>query len=94
MTGKSKLLVAMLHLMAHHMRSKSVEPGQPRRVLLAAHTNIAVDRVLLGLLDTGCTGGRKNPPELSRPCNIPQGALHLSRLLPSCSSWLWQRLLC
>ena len=70
-TGKSKLLVAMLHLMAHHMRSKYMEPGQPKRVLLAAHTNIAVDRVLLGLLDSGCTGELAATPQVSGPYHPP-----------------------
>ena len=26
------------------------------RILLAAHTNVAVDRVLIGLAESGCTG--------------------------------------
>ena len=48
--------MAMLHRMAQLMRSPSSDAARPKRVLLAAHTNTAVDRVLLGLLDSGCTG--------------------------------------
>ena len=76
--GKSKLLVAMLHLMVHYMRSKSPESGQPKRVLLAAHTNIAVDRILLGLLDSGCTGAHAHLPHLaiaSQEADLPAWVL-------------------
>ena len=48
--------MAMLHLMVHYMRQEGAPEGQPCRVLLSAHTNAAVDRVLLGLLDSGCSG--------------------------------------
>ena len=54
--GKTKLLVAMLHLMVRYMRREGAPEGAPKRVLLAAHTNTAVDRVMAGLMESDCTG--------------------------------------
>lgn len=48
-SGKSSLLVAMLEFFAGILPKSG-------RVLVAAHTNLAVDRVLLGLLEHGFTG--------------------------------------
>ncbi|KAK9844143.1 hypothetical protein WJX81_005799 [Elliptochloris bilobata] len=45
-SGKSTLLVALLHFFA---------AAGAKRCLVAANTNIAVDRILCGLLDTGFT---------------------------------------
>lgn len=65
--GKSSLLVAVLHLIlalrkpppAPSSREESQSQGKTPftgiRVLVSAHTNVAVDRVLLGLLDSDCT---------------------------------------
>ena len=53
--GKSSLLVALVHyLLAQRSQQGSGLKGC--RVLLSAHTNIAVDRLMTGLQDTGCTG--------------------------------------
>lgn len=53
--GKSSLLVALIHyLLAQRSQAGSSLKGC--RVLLSAHTNVAVDRLMTGLLDTGCTG--------------------------------------
>lgn len=53
--GKSTLLVALLHyLLAQRKKAKSALKGC--RVLVTAHTNVAVDRVISGLVDSGCTG--------------------------------------
>lgn len=53
--GKSSLLVALIHyLLAQRGQAGSALKGC--RVLLSAHTNIAVDRLMTGLMDTGCTG--------------------------------------
>lgn len=53
--GKSSLLVALIHyLLAQRGQEGSALKGC--RVLLSAHTNIAVDRLMTGLMDTGCTG--------------------------------------
>ncbi|KAA6422216.1 MAG: hypothetical protein FRX49_07967, partial [Trebouxia sp. A1-2] len=52
--GKSSLLVALIHyLLAQRSQQGSGLKGC--RVLLSAHTNIAVDRLMTGLQDTGCT---------------------------------------
>lgn len=55
-SGKSTLLVATLAFLADQLAKR--KPAQPssNRILMAAHTNVAVDRVLLGLLDRGFTG--------------------------------------
>lgn len=53
--GKSTLLVAVLH----YLLAQRVKPEGPLRncrVLVTAHTNVAVDRVISGLVDSGCTG--------------------------------------
>lgn len=53
-SGKSTLLVAMLHFFAQQMVNM---PGSSSpRLLVTAHTNVAVDRILLGLLESGFTG--------------------------------------
>ena len=57
-SGKSTLLVAMLQLFALQMVKPGREKSDSARILVAAHTNVAVDRVLTGLLDHGFTGGR------------------------------------
>jgi len=54
-SGKSSLLMALIHyLLAQRSQQGSGLKGC--RVLLSAHTNIAVDRLMTGLQDTGCTG--------------------------------------
>lgn len=45
--GKSTLLVALLHFLLHQ-RGLQGSPLAGARVLVSAHTNVAVDRVLLG----------------------------------------------
>lgn len=53
--GKSSLLVALIqYLLAQRVQQGSGLQGC--RVLLSAHTNIAVDRLMTGLMDSGCTG--------------------------------------
>lgn len=53
--GKSTLLVALLHyLLAQKVKQEG--PLKGCRVLVTAHTNIAVDRVISGLIDSGCRG--------------------------------------
>ena len=53
-SGKSSTLVAMIHFFAKQL-AKQGSKAASARVLVAAHTNVAVDRVLTGLLDTGFT---------------------------------------
>ena len=53
-SGKSTLLVALIHLLLG-MRGVPGSALAQARVLVAAHTNVAVDRVLLGLQDSGCS---------------------------------------
>ena len=58
--GKSSLLVAVLHLLLKLRNlgagaDGSANPLSQSRVLVSAHTNVAVDRVLDGLLESGCT---------------------------------------
>lgn len=49
-TGKSQLLVSILHLI---MRLRETEGGlSSARVLVCSHTNIAVDRVCIGLMES------------------------------------------
>ena len=48
-SGKSTLLVAILHLLLRQ-RGKAGGPLAGGRILVSAHTNVAVDRVLLGAL--------------------------------------------
>lgn len=45
--GKSTLLVALLHFLLLQ-RARAGSPLAGARVLVSAHTNVAVDRVLLG----------------------------------------------
>ena len=61
--GKSTLLVALLQYLLHQ-RSQDKGPLKGCRILVTAHTNIAVDRVILGLVDSGCTGLWLNVPNL------------------------------
>ena len=59
-SGKSTLLVAMLVFFAQQLsKCKAADFASPR-VLLAAHTNVAVDRILTGLLDEHFTGDTSN----------------------------------
>ena len=52
-TGKSQLMVAMLHLI---LKLRQTEGGLANaRVMVSSHTNIAVDRVCLGLVESGMT---------------------------------------
>ena len=54
-SGKSQTLVALVHLLAGLAAAPDSRwPGA--RILLAAHTNVAVDRVLTGLLGSGFIG--------------------------------------
>ncbi len=46
-SGKSTLLVAMLHFFLRE-RQQAGNPLDGMRCLVSAHTNVAVDRVLLG----------------------------------------------
>ncbi|KAL4457552.1 hypothetical protein ABPG75_012417 [Micractinium tetrahymenae] len=54
-SGKSTLLVALLHFLLDQRGRRQGSPLAGARVLVSAHTNVAVDRVLLGLLESGCT---------------------------------------
>ena len=52
-SGKSQLMVAMLHLI---LKLRHTEGGLSNaRVMVSSHTNIAVDRVCLGLIESGVT---------------------------------------
>ncbi|KAK9800288.1 hypothetical protein WJX73_004434 [Symbiochloris irregularis] len=51
-SGKSQLLVAMISFLVEQMKANGHDG---LRILVAAHTNAAVDRVLVGLLDRGFT---------------------------------------
>ncbi|KAG7669212.1 hypothetical protein Ndes2526B_g05511 [Nannochloris sp. 'desiccata'] len=58
--GKSSLLIAVLHLLLKLRNlgagaDRSANPLSQSRVLVSAHTNVAVDRVLTGLLESGCS---------------------------------------
>ena len=53
--GKSSLLVAIIHYVLTQ-RSQASSALKGCRILVSAHTNVAVDRLMTGLLDTGCTG--------------------------------------
>jgi len=55
--GKSTLLVALLHFLLQQ-RGKQGSPLRDSRILVAAHTNVAVDRVLLG--EAGGWVGRRS----------------------------------
>jgi hypothetical protein len=52
--GKSSLLIAVLHLLLK-LRTRASTPLSESRVLISSHTNVAIDRVLTGLLDSGCS---------------------------------------
>lgn len=53
-SGKSQLMVSILHLILALRRSKESTGGlSDARVLVCSHTNIAVDRVLIGLMRSG-----------------------------------------
>jgi hypothetical protein len=52
-TGKSQLMVAILHLILKLRNSKGGLENS--RVMVSSHTNIAVDRVCLGLLESSIT---------------------------------------
>jgi len=53
-SGKSQLMVSILHLILALRRSKESTGGLSNaRVLVCSHTNIAVDRVLIGLMRSG-----------------------------------------
>eukprot|EP00873_Tetraselmis_striata_P003485 jgi/Tetstr1/423749/TSEL_014381.t2 len=61
-TGKSSLLIAMIHFISAAMQGAEEKPraapgGKPpkRQILVSAHTNVAVDRVLAGLVASGFT---------------------------------------
>jgi len=57
-TGKSSLLIAMIHFIAEQTKQPlpgAKQKGPPRQILVAAHTNVAVDRILSGLVATGFT---------------------------------------
>jgi len=55
-TGKSSLIVALIHyiLEARKMTHNTGEQLAKARILVSAHTNVAVDRVLLSLKEAGC----------------------------------------
>lgn len=53
------MLVAILMFLASQL-SKG-KAGSSDRILMAAHTNVAVDRVLNGLLEQGFTGKTFKP---------------------------------
>jgi hypothetical protein len=57
-SGKSTLLGAMLEYFALQLADgrRGSSPSPSARILVAAHTNVAVDRLLIGLLDRGFTG--------------------------------------
>lgn len=54
-TGKSSLLVAILHFLLEQRRVAG-SPLGGARVAVCAHTNVAVDRVMLGALRWACCG--------------------------------------
>ena len=52
-TGKSQLMVSILHLI---LRLRDTSGGLSNaRVMVSSHTNVAVDRVCLGLMESGVT---------------------------------------
>ena len=52
-TGKSQLMVSILHLI---LKLRDTEGGLANaRVMVSSHTNVAVDRVCLGLVESGVT---------------------------------------
>ena len=56
-------------------------PLRGARILVAAHTNTAVDRVLTSLVDAGYTGEARVPPEVPQQCacshSVRDTSLHL-----------------
>ena len=46
-------------------------PVRSARILVAAHTNTAVDRVLTGLVGAGYTGATRGPPAVLQQCVAP-----------------------
>ena len=75
--GKSTLLVALLHFLLRQ-RACGGSPLAGCRMLVAASTNVAVDRVLLGLQESGCTTFlRVGPIRRIAPQLLPQ-SLHCS----------------
>ena len=78
-TGKSTLLVAILHLIMSLRNLDGEETALSNaRVLVSAHTNVAVDRVLTGLLDRKCTDFlRVGPLRRIARCLLPH-SLHAS----------------
>ena len=51
-TGKSQLLISLLHFMLQ-VRTSAGKGLTGCRILVCSHTNIAVDRILMGLLESG-----------------------------------------
>ncbi len=74
-TGKSALLVALLHFFA---------AAGAARCLVSANTNVAVDRVLVGLLDSGFTGAPRPPPRASVPGRCEVGRAQALHKLQQC----------
>jgi len=77
-TGKSALLVALLHFFA---------AAGGARCLVAANTNVAVDRVLVGLLDSGFTGTPRPPPRATVPGRCENGRAQALRQLQQCTAF-------
>eukprot|EP00887_Chlorella_sp_A99_P002672 scaffold6.g2672.t1 len=76
-SGKSTLLVALLHFLLGQ-RKQHGSPLANARVLVAAHTNVAVDRMLLGLQESGVTSFlRLGPVRRIARALLPQ-SLHCS----------------
>ena len=69
-TGKSSLLVALLRLLLL-LRELPGTPCSGARVLVSAHTNVAVDRVLLGERRAGRAEGAGSMPNATWPCRRP-----------------------
>jgi AAA domain len=76
-SGKSSTLVAALLLILSHTGGVSGHlegcAGEAR-ILVASHTNVAVDRILLGLLEAGFTGTHPGPPCV---CNLVRASWSL-----------------
>ena len=54
-SGKSTLLVAIVLFLVALFKNAGVQAGAPEgRILISAATNVAVDNILLGLLDEVC----------------------------------------
>ena len=74
--------MAMLQLFALQMVKPGREKSDSARILVAAHTNVAVDRVLTGLLDHGFTGDRDRIQQSS-----PLAAIALETILLPVLGW-------